>query len=130
MAAAILSGLLGGMGMGGGTLYIPVLTNFFGVSQRMAQWLNLLSFVPMAAVSLCIHAANHRLCARGFWLLFCPAMASAALFAYLATRLKGRVLALAFGLFLVLMGAVGMVFAVKNYVRQKRLNTPRQPPDA
>ena len=129
LLAAIISGVLGGMGMGGGTLYIPVLTQFFGVSQRLAQWLNLVSFVPMAAVSLCIHASQHRLCARGFWLLFVPAFVTTALFAYLATRLGGRVLAVGFGFFLVVVGLIGLVVATVKFVHKVRADTPMQPPD-
>ena len=34
--AGILGGILGGMGMGGGTVLIPLLTLFYGVGQHTA----------------------------------------------------------------------------------------------
>ena len=54
----VIGGLIGGMGMGGGTLLIPLLTLFGGITQRVAQSLNLITFLPMAVVALIIHAKN------------------------------------------------------------------------
>ena len=54
----ILSGVLGGMGMGGGTILIPLLSIFYGVNQHIAQATNLISFIPMASVALIIHLKN------------------------------------------------------------------------
>ena len=34
IAASVLSGAIGGMGIGGGVVLIPVLTALFGVSQK------------------------------------------------------------------------------------------------
>ena len=56
--AGLTSGIFGGMGMGGGTLLIPILTIFLGFAQKNAQAINLLVFVPMAIVSLIIHIKN------------------------------------------------------------------------
>ena len=55
LAAGVLAGLLGGMGMGGGTVLIPVLTIFLGVSQHVAQATNVIAFLPMAALALAVH---------------------------------------------------------------------------
>jgi uncharacterized membrane protein YfcA len=41
----IIGGVLGGMGMGGGTLLIPMLGIFFGLEQHVAQAINLISFI-------------------------------------------------------------------------------------
>ena len=54
----MLGGLIGGMGMGGGTILIPLLTLFLNVPQLQAQTINLISFIPMAIVSLIIHIKN------------------------------------------------------------------------
>ena len=45
-----ISGILGGMGMGGGTLLIPLL-NFLDIEQQTIQAINLISFLPMACVA-------------------------------------------------------------------------------
>lgn len=54
----VIGGLLGGMGMGGGTLLIPLLTIFIGIEQQIAQGINLISFIPMAGIALIIHTKN------------------------------------------------------------------------
>ena len=51
----VISGVFGGPGMGGGTLLIPLLTIFLGFDQKLAQGINLVSFLVMAILSLCIH---------------------------------------------------------------------------
>ena len=49
--------MLGGMGMGGGTVLIPALTVILGVEQHVAQATNLIAFLPMALFTLKIHKA-------------------------------------------------------------------------
>jgi len=56
--AGVVSGVIAGMGMGGGTLLIPILSIFLGVEQRNAQGINLIVFVPMSIVALIIHCKN------------------------------------------------------------------------
>ena len=48
--AGIVGGIIGGMGMGGGTLLIPILTIFLDVEQKNAQAINLVAFIPMAII--------------------------------------------------------------------------------
>ena len=50
----IIGGVLGGMGMGGGTLLIPLLTIFLNISQQNAQGINLIAFLPMSIVAIII----------------------------------------------------------------------------
>ena len=49
-----LSGVVGGMGMGGGTLLVPLLS-FSDMPQKAAQSANLVSFLPMCCVALIFH---------------------------------------------------------------------------
>ena len=60
-AIAAAAGVISGMGMGGGTLLIPALTLLMGIPQRQAQGVNMLSFLPAAAVALYIHKKEGRL---------------------------------------------------------------------
>lgn len=50
--ASFLSGLLGAMGFGSGTVLIIWLTSYLSYGQLRAQGVNLLFFLPCAAVSL------------------------------------------------------------------------------
>ena len=53
-----LTGVLSGLGVGGGTLLILCLTAFFGLTQRDAQGVNLLYFLPTAATATVAHLKN------------------------------------------------------------------------
>lgn len=54
----ILSGITASMGLGGGFVLIIYLTAFTDTDQITAQGINLLFFIPIAIVSLIIHAKN------------------------------------------------------------------------
>ena len=47
-----LSGIIGGMGIGGGIILIPMLTMLLSVEQKIAQSTNLISYLPLALASL------------------------------------------------------------------------------
>ena len=56
--AGLLSGVISGFGIGGGTLLLLYLTFFAGFSQRAAQGLNLLYFLPTALAAVLLHSKN------------------------------------------------------------------------
>ena len=70
--SGVLGGLLGGMGMGGGTLLIPLLTIFCGLNQHLAQAINLIAFIPMAVVALIIHIKNKLVDFKGVLYIILP----------------------------------------------------------
>lgn len=53
--AGLLSGAIGALGLGGGGVLIIYLTVFASVPQTQAQGMNLLFFLPCAAVALYFH---------------------------------------------------------------------------
>jgi uncharacterized membrane protein YfcA len=55
LLAAVASGALGAMGMGGGGILVIYLTLALGTPQLQAQGINLLFFLPCAAISLVIN---------------------------------------------------------------------------
>jgi len=56
----LAGGVLAGMGLGGGTLLIPLLTLICGVAQKDAQGVNLVAFLPAAALALVSHVKEKR----------------------------------------------------------------------
>lgn len=58
LLAGSATGVLSGMGVGGGTLLVIYLVNLAGVTQLEAQGINLLYFLPTAGVSLIAHIKN------------------------------------------------------------------------
>lgn len=107
-----LGGLLGGMGMGGGTLLIPLLTLGLGVEQQTAQLYNLAAFIPMSFVALSVHAKNGYIVYNKLWILILSGAASAVAGAFLATAVQPEILRKAFGAFLVATGSLYVVYQI------------------
>lgn len=99
-----LSGLLAGMGMGGGTLLIPILTLFLGVGQHQAQGVNMLSFLPAALVALYIHRKEGRVALKTTWPIILAGLVGAVLGALAAAALEADWLKKVFGAFLLFLG--------------------------
>ena len=102
----LISGVLGGMGMGGGTILIPLLTIFFNVGQKEAQAINLVAFIPMAIVSLAIHIKNKRVKKEGLLWIIVPAVLTSVGGGFAAQAVNGEVLKRIFGGFLLLLSVV------------------------
>ncbi len=99
----IFGGVLGGMGMGGGTLLIPLLTVLCGIDQGVAQGLNLLSFLPMSLLALSVHQKSGLLKIKGAISLAIPATVVSVFAALAATYLPSKLLKFAFGSFLIVL---------------------------
>lgn len=54
----LLSGIIGGMGIGGGTILIPSLVLFTTLTQQEAQGINLIVFVPVSIIAIITHFIN------------------------------------------------------------------------
>ncbi|MBQ3221004.1 MAG: sulfite exporter TauE/SafE family protein [Clostridia bacterium] len=106
-----LGGIPAGMGMGGGTVTIPLLVLVGGVEQKIAQSANLFSFLPMSTFALRTHAKNGLLQTRGILFTVLPALLFSALGAMLAATLPSSVLRKAFGAFLI---ALSLATALQN----------------
>ena len=104
--SGIAAGVLGGMGMGGGTILIPLLTIFFNVGQKEAQAINLVAFIPMAIVSLSIHIKNKRVKKEGLLWIIVPAVLTSVGGGFAAQAVNGEVLKRIFGGFLLLLSVV------------------------
>ena len=101
-----LGGIPAGMGMGGGTVTIPLLVLVGGVEQKVAQCANLFAFLPMSAFALKTHAENGLLQTRGCLYIILPALVLSAFGAFVATSLPSAILKKGFGVFL-----IGLSFA-------------------
>lgn len=95
------------MGMGGGTVTIPLLVLVGGVEQKIAQCANLFSFLPMSAVALKTHADNGLLQTQGILWVIAPAAILSAVGAVAATALSSEILKRGFGAFLIGLSFVG-----------------------
>lgn len=111
VVAGIAGGVIGGMGMGGGTLLIPILTLLLSVGQLEAQAINLIVFVPMAIVTLIIHIKNKLVDFKKLIYSLPLALVLAVIGALLVKKIDESILKTTFGVFMLI---VGVVFLVKT----------------
>lgn len=98
------SGIISGMGIGGGTILIPALLFFTDITQQQAQGVNLIYFVPTAITALITHQKKGNLDWKTAKPLAVLGLAGAAAGAFLAVSLESEILRKIFGGFLFLMG--------------------------
>ena len=99
------TGVLSAWGVGGGTLLLLCMTLFLGVDQAEAQGINLLYFLPTAAVSLLYHRKNGYLDAAVLTAAAPPGTLCALVAALVSTSVDITVFRKPFGLFLLYAGA-------------------------
>ena len=110
----ILAGVFGGMGLGGGTVLIPLLTIFLSINQKLAQGYNLLTFLIMAVVAIIIHSKNKLIDLKSiiwivvFGAVFCVGGA------LLTTVVDTKILKIIFAIFLILLSIWQFVSALKE----------------
>ena len=114
--AGITGGILGGMGMGGGTVLIPLLNIGLGVKQHVAQAVNLISFVPMAIIALIIHAKNGLIETSGLARIIVAGLLSCSLGCLIARGINAEILKRIFGGFLTILSVIQVI----GVFRQKR----------
>ena len=112
---AFLTGIFASMGLGGGMVLIVYLTVFAGLSQLVAQGINLVFFIPIAIISLVLHTKNKLV----EWKKAVPAVlwgtAAVIISAWLANRIEQSLLSKAFGIFLILMGLKELFFKSEKH---------------
>ncbi len=104
LLAGLLSGIIGGMGLGGGAVLIIYLTVFKNTEQLRAQGINLLFFIPIATLAIIIYACKKQI----KWRVTLPFALGGALGAvggfFLTDFIGGNFTAKLFGGFLILLG--------------------------
>ena len=102
--AGAASGVLSGMGIGGGVLLIPALVLLGGIAQHSAQGINLLYFLPTAIGALWIHRKEGQLEKKILPMLIVGGVLGAAAGGWIANLLEGDILRKIFGVFVAIMG--------------------------
>lgn len=120
IACTLVGGVIGGMGMGGGTLTIPLLTIFCSLTQHEAQAINLVAFIPMAAITLIIHTRNKLVEYKKVLPVALPALATSVACSFFALKVKGKTLAFLYGVFLVLLSIYQLTTVIITEVKKKK----------
>ncbi len=114
IAVGFASGIISGMGIGGGTVLIPALTILMGVDQKTAQAVNLIYFVPTAVIALADHFKNGRVEKGTAIKVAVPGLIFAGIGAFIAMGTDPSVLRKCFGYFLGIMGCMEIYKGIKH----------------
>ena len=109
-----LAGIFGGLGMGGGTLLIPLLTIFCSLDQKLSQGINLVSFLVMALFALIVHYKNGYVMTKGIFYIILSGIIFSAVGSLLAGILPSKILRMAFGVFLCVLSIIQVIKVVKK----------------
>ena len=115
----IISGIVTGLGMGGGSILILILVAFMSVSQHVAQATNLIFFIPTAVIAIMIHIKNNNVDKRIAKKLFFVTMIGSALGAYLTSLVEADNLTRYFGMFLLVIGIYEIITTIKEHLKEK-----------
>lgn len=104
VVAGLLSGIISGMGIGGGAVLIPALTFFLKAEQHTAQCTNLFYFIPTAIAALVIHIKNKNIEFKTVAPIMIFGIIGAVLGSLAAVNMPTGLLRRIFAIFLFLMG--------------------------
>ncbi|MCK9217988.1 MAG: sulfite exporter TauE/SafE family protein [Firmicutes bacterium] len=110
----ILTGILSGLGIGGGTILIPSLVFFIKTNQQIAQSVNLIAFIPSSVVALIVHFKNKNIEKNMIKRLIVPGIAATCIGSLLAIKINSDMLKKIFSIFLFCMGIFEYISA-KNF---------------
>ncbi len=110
----LISGVAAGMGMGGGTILIPVLTLLVSIDQHAAQGINMLSFLPAAIVAIFIHRREGRIDFKDCIPIIIAGIIGAVGGAMLAMIVSSEWLRRIFGMFLLGLAIIQLISGEKN----------------
>ncbi len=115
----VVSGIVSGTGMGGGTILIFLLTFVMGAEQRVAQATNLLFFVPTSLIAIIVNLKNKNLDIKTGIIISVFGIFGAIVGANLAIHMDVNILKKCFGIFLSAI-AVNEIYSItKKYKKVK-----------
>lgn len=101
---AVALGFLSGLGVGGGSLLILYLTLIAGMDQPSAQGVNLLFFLPAAAISGVLHWRKGAIDFKKIWPAYVLGIPAAVASAWLSTHIDTTLVTKLFGGLLIATG--------------------------
>ncbi len=116
--AGLVGGILAGMGMGGGTLTLPILVLLMNVGQLTAQFANLIAFLPSGTAALFVHIKNGLVRKENLIYMLVPSIIACVGCSFFATEANGELLKKLFGGFLVLVAIVSFISKIAKEVKK------------
>ncbi len=115
----IVSGIVSGTGMGGGTILIFCLTFFMGIEQHMAQATNLIFFIPTSLVAIIVNIKNKNINLKLAIIISIFGILGAIIGAEISVHINVDILRKCFGVFLAIVALNEIYSITKEYKNSK-----------
>ena len=116
----IISGIVTGLGMGGGSILILFLTLFMMVNQHTAQAANLIFFIPTSISAIYVYFKNKNVDAQIGKKLLYTVIIGAIGGAYLTKFIDSSNLKKYFGMFILAVGVIDIILTIKKKVKDNK----------
>lgn len=118
----LISGIVGGLGMGGGTILVLLLTMFSNVEQHIAQGTNVIFFVPTAISAIIIFIKNKNIKFKIGLPICLWGLLGAFIGAIISTKMEVVTLRKCFGVFLIIIAIYQAYSLICRYRKNKNRN--------
>ena len=119
----IVSGIVSGTGMGGGTILIFLLTTFIGLEQHIAQATNLIYFIPTAISAIIVNFKNKNIDTKLAIFVSIGGALGAIIGSNISVNIDVQKLRKLFGIFLLTIVIHEIYTLFKEYKLHKKSNT-------
>lgn len=116
----IVSGIVSGTGMGGGTILIFLLTFMMGVEQHISQAANLIFFIPTSIVAILVNLKNKNIDLKLAITISICGVVGAIIGANISTHTDVRILKKCFGIFLAVIAINEIYSIIKLYKKDRK----------
>ena len=122
----IISGIVSGTGMGGGTILIFLLSFFMGIEQHIAQATNLIFFIPTSIVAIIVNLKNKNIDLKLAILISIFGILGAIIGANISINIDVKILKKCFGIFLAII-AINEIYSIfKLYIKPYKNNKKKR----
>ena len=121
----LVSGIVSGTGMGGGTILILLLTFIMGIEQHIAQATNLIFFIPTSIVAIIVNLKNKNIDIPLAIIISVFGILGAIIGANISINIDVKILKKCFGVFLAIIAINEIYSIVKEYKKTKIRDTSK-----
>ena len=116
----IVSGIVSGTGMGGGTILIFLFTFMLGVEQHISQATNLIFFIPTSLVAIIVNSKNKNIDLKLAITISICGIVGAVIGANISTHTNVGILKKCFGIFLGVIAINEIYSIIKLYKKYRK----------
>lgn len=122
----LVSGIVSGTGMGGGTILIFLLSFLIGIEQHIAQATNLIFFIPTSIVAIIVNLKNKNIDMKLALFISIFGILGAIIGANISIHIDVGILKKCFGIFLAMIAIHEIYSIFKMYIKQYKSNKKRE----